>query len=344
MTIEQIKTLIQTDPSYSFLKTNEHLGDNIILLGVGGSHAYGTNVSTSDVDIRGVATLRPVELLSNANFEQVCNSETDTTIYSLNKIVSLLCSCNPNTIELLGLKPEHYLYITDTGRMLLDNKRLFLSKLCMYSFGGYANAQLRRLSNRVVGSLPQSKQEQHILNSIEHARFTFPEKYSFYSDDAIRLYLDESNSDDMDTEIFMDVHLTHYPLRDYKGMWAEMNNIVKDYGKLGHRNKNAIARDKVGKHMMHLVRLFLMCIDILEKHEIITYREAEHDLLMSIRNNEFLDGDGVPTAEFYNMVDALEARMQEAVEKSTLPEKPDYKAINELLVKINRKVVLEGGS
>ena len=344
MTIEQIKTHIQTDPSYSFLKTNEHLGDNIILLGVGGSHAYGTNVLTSDVDIRGVATLRPVELLSNANFEQVCNSETDTTIYSLNKIVSLLCSCNPNTIELLGLKPEHYLYITDAGRMLLDSKWLFLSKLCMYSFGGYANAQLRRLSNRVVGSLPQSKQEQHILNSIEHARFTFPEKYSFYSDDAIRLYLDESKSDDMDTEIFMDVHLTHYPLRDYKGMWAEMNNIVKDYGKLGHRNKNAIARDKVGKHMMHLVRLFLMCIDILEKHEIITYREAEHDLLMSIRNNEFLDGDGVPTAEFYTMVDSLEARMQEAVEKSTLPEKPDYKAINELLVKINKKVVLEGGS
>ena len=342
MTTEQIKTLINTDPSYSFLNTNEHLGENLILLGVGGSHAYGTNVPTSDVDIRGVATLRPIELLSNANFEQVCDSATDTTIYSLNKIVSLLCACNPNTVELLGLKPEHYLYITETGQMLLENKHLFLSKLCVYSFGGYANAQLRRLSNRVVGVMPQTEQEQHILNSIEHARFTFPEKYPFYPDDAIRLYLDKSDSEDMETEIFMDVNLTHYPLRDYKGMWAEMNNIVKDYAKLGHRNKNAIARDKVGKHMMHLVRLFYMCIDILEKHEIITYREAEHDLLMSIRNNEFLDSDGIPTAEFYDMVDSLEKRMNDALEKSTLPEKPDYKAINELLAKINRQVILRG--
>lgn len=29
---------------YDFLRTNEHLGDKIILLGLGGSWAYGTNV------------------------------------------------------------------------------------------------------------------------------------------------------------------------------------------------------------------------------------------------------------------------------------------------------------
>ena len=40
---------------YDFLRKNEHLGSNIILLGLGGSWAYGTNVETSDVDIRGCA-------------------------------------------------------------------------------------------------------------------------------------------------------------------------------------------------------------------------------------------------------------------------------------------------
>ena len=339
MKIDEIKRLVETDPAYSFLKTNEHLGDNIILLGIGGSHAYGTNVSTSDVDVRGVATLRPIEILSNMNFEQVCDSATDTTIFSLNKIVSLLSSCNPNTIELLGLKPEHYLYLSDVGQLLLDNKTLFLSKLAIHSFGGYANAQLRRLSNKVVCSLPQSEQEQHILNSIEHARFTFPEKFAFYDESQIRLYIDDTDSEDMETEIFMDVSLKHYPLRDYKGMWSEMNNIVKDYAKLGHRNKNAIARDKVGKHMMHLVRLFYMCIDILEKQEIITYREDEHDLLMAIRNNEFLNSDGIPTDEFYKLVDDLEKRMQTAAEYTKLPDKPNYKAINNLLAVINRQVI-----
>lgn len=43
-----------------------------------------------------------------------------------------------------------------------------------------------------------------------------------------------------------------------------------------------MSKDKLGKHMAHLIRLYMMCIDILEKEEIITCRDKEHDLLMSI--------------------------------------------------------------
>lgn len=52
MTIEQIKQLVQSS-DYDFLRTDPHLGNRIIFLTLGGSHAYGTNVETSDVDIRG---------------------------------------------------------------------------------------------------------------------------------------------------------------------------------------------------------------------------------------------------------------------------------------------------
>ena len=102
------KTLLNT-LEYDFLRTNPHLGNNIILLGLGGSHAYGTNVEGSDVDIRGIALNSKSDILGSSNFEQVVNEATDTTIYSVRKIISLLTSCNPNTIEMLGLKPEHYL-------------------------------------------------------------------------------------------------------------------------------------------------------------------------------------------------------------------------------------------
>ena len=37
-------------PEYNFLKTNPHLGKNIMFLTLGGSYAYGTNVDGSDVD------------------------------------------------------------------------------------------------------------------------------------------------------------------------------------------------------------------------------------------------------------------------------------------------------
>lgn len=333
------KTILNT-LEYEFLKTNEHLGKNIILLGVGGSHSYGTNVAGSDLDIRGIALNSKEEILGSANFEQVVNEATDTTIYSIRKIVSLLSSCNPNTIELLGLKPEHYLYLSSVGQELLDNKKLFLSKRAKYSFGGYAFAQLRRLDNKTARTIAQAEREQHILNSITTATYAWPDKYScFKPGEGIRLYLDKSEQEDMDKEIFMDITLTGYPLRDYKAMWADMKNIVSDYDKIGHRNQNAIERGKLGKHMMHLVRLYLMCIDILEKEEINTYRENDIPFLMDIRNGKFLDSNSQPLAEFYEMVNEYEKRLEYAVENTSLPDKPDYNKINEFLMSVNERVV-----
>ena len=117
------------------------------------------------------------EILTNENFEQFINNETDTTIYSFNKIITLLTNCNPNTIELLGLKPEHYLFTSSIGQELLNNKKLFLSKKSIYSFGGYANQQLRCLDNKAVRLVKQSEKEQHILNSINNAKYKFKERY-----------------------------------------------------------------------------------------------------------------------------------------------------------------------
>lgn len=333
------KTVLNTS-EYEFLKTNPHLGNNIILLGLGGSHAYGTNIPGSDIDIRGIALNTKKEILGSTNFEQVVNEATDTTIYSIRKIVSLLSSCNPNTIELLGLRPEHYLYLSPIGQELLDNKKLFLSKRAKYSFGGYAFSQLRRLDNKAARTIEQADRELHILNSITTATYAWPDKYKcFKPGEGIKLYLADSDREDMDKEIFMDIDLTGYPLRDYKAMWADMKNIVSDYDKIGHRNNNAIERGKLGKHMMHLVRLYLMCIDILEKEEIITYRETDIPFLMDIRNGKFLDENSQPLAEFYDMVNEYEKRLEYAVENTSLPDKPDYNKINEFLMSVNERVV-----
>ena len=67
MNIKQIKEKLQTS-EYDFLRTDPHLGSNIILLGLGGSHAYGTNIETSDLDVRGCALNSKMEILTNMNF------------------------------------------------------------------------------------------------------------------------------------------------------------------------------------------------------------------------------------------------------------------------------------
>lgn len=338
MTIDEIKKKISGE-EYDFLRTDKHLGNKIVLLGLGGSYSYGTNVETSDLDMRGIALNTKEEILTNERFEQFENKTTDTTIYGFNKIIKLLSNCNPNVIELLGLKLEHYLYISPIGYELLDNSHLFLSKKAAQAFGGYATSQLRRLDNKAVRTVNQEHRENHILNSIYNAAESFPEKYFEYPEDSIKLYLDDSIQEDMDKEIFMDVNLKHYPLRDYKAMWSEMNSVVKDYAKLGKRNKQAIEHQKLGKHMMHLVRLYYMCFDILENEKIITYREKEHDLLMSIRGGKYLDSNNQPIPEFFEIVDALDKRLEYDKKNTSLPERPNYDKINEFVMSVNERVV-----
>lgn len=127
MTIEQIKEMVNGS-AYDFLRTNEHLGRKIIFLTLGGSYSYGTNVETSDVDVRGCALNSESDLLGLTSFEQVVNTQTDTTIYAFNKLVSLLLNCNPNTIEMLGCKPEHYFYISDN--VSVQTSSPFFWRLC----------------------------------------------------------------------------------------------------------------------------------------------------------------------------------------------------------------------
>lgn len=338
MTISEIKKIVQTE-DYNFLRENPRLGNNIVLLGLGGSHAYGTNVEDSDVDIRGVALNSKREVLLHQDFEQIVDGNTDTTVYSFSKIVKLLADANPNTLEIIFQKPEHYIVLNEIGKLLVENRHMFLSKKCYYTFGGYARQQLRRLDNKSMRELPQGKQEIHILNSIKNAEYTFHEKYFQFDDDAIKLYVDKSHREDFESEIFMDVHLTHYPLRDYKTMWHEMHNIVKDYGKLGKRASNAITHNKINKHAMHLVRLMLCCIDILETGTFSTYCNKYLELLMDIRNGKYMGDDGQMTPRFFTLVDTLESKMEVAFKTTSLPEKPDMNKINDLICYVNEKVV-----
>jgi predicted nucleotidyltransferase len=338
MTIDKIKSELKTE-KYDFLRNDEHLGENIMLLTLGGSHAYGMETPNSDLDIRSVALNSKSEVLLGTDFEQVVDVPTDTTVYSFNKIVKLLTSNNPNTIELLGTKPEHYLYLSDIGKELLDNRKMFLSKICIHSFAGYSQSQLRRLQNKAARLVGQAQNEEYIFKSIQNAKYDFKNRYFPHDESDVNLYIDKAVQEGYETEIFMDINLKHYPLRDWAGMWNEMKSIVSSYNKIGKRNEKAISHDKLGKHMAHLLRLYMMCIDILENEEIITYRVDEHDLLMSIRNGEYLDENRQPIPEFYDLLNEYEKRFEYAKENTSLPDKPDYKRINEFIMYVNERVV-----
>lgn len=73
---------------YSFLRTDEKLGKNVILLGLCGSYSYGTNNENSDIDIRGCALNSKREILLGRDFEQITDISTDTVIFFFQKACS----------------------------------------------------------------------------------------------------------------------------------------------------------------------------------------------------------------------------------------------------------------
>ena len=338
MNVIEMKEKISSK-EYDFLRTDPRL-QNISLLTTGGSYAYGTNIDTpehvSDFDVRGICLNLKQEILTmNCNDKPIENRELDCTVYTLKQMISLLTSCNPNVLEILGTKEEHLFICTKEGKLLRDNAEVFLSAKAYNSFGGYAIQQLRRLENALArDSYPQVEKEKHILGSVEKQMFTFVDRYKKITKDQLKLYLDKSDKELYDSEIFIDINLKHYPLRDLKGMSNEMANVISDYDKLNHRNNK---KDELHllKHSMHLIRLLAMGTEILEGKGIITYREKDKTFLLDIRNGKY------SYEEIFQIADTYDKRFKYAKENCALPEIPDYNKINELVMEINRGVLSE---
>ncbi len=369
---------------YDFLRTDPRLGDNIALLTFGGSISYGLNTPESDIDVRGIIMPDPDDLLSpglsgseyrnndehlifgNYGFEQYIDRTTDTSLYVLSKIFGLLHKCNPNTIEILGCKPEHYAMVNEYGQMLLDNKDIFLSKLAYGSFAGYARGQFQRLKN-AIGKDNGSNVFKCIslADSIERIQKHLEESCTSYKRDSLKMFITDKNGEpitvngspvdaydvgvlfndvvtevtvngrpisDDEVQLSFDLRLDKIPANEFNVITNEITSSIKEFNKhLGHRNHKKDVYH-LNKHAMHLVRLYLMAEDILTRGEIVTYREKEHDLLMTIKTGGFFNEEqNSLNTEFFDMVNKLDKRMLKAYENSRLPERPDRKKVGGLL-------------
>lgn len=155
-----------------FLKTNVHY-ETIM-----GSHAYGvadTSVKTKvpDYDVYGFA-IPPKEMIfphlaghvdgfgpAPPRFEQwQCHhmfeadalggagKEWDLQIFSIVKFFELCRENNPNMIDSLFTPENCIVHCTAIGRMVRDNRKLFLSKEAWKKFRGYAMSQLKKMNDK----------------------------------------------------------------------------------------------------------------------------------------------------------------------------------------------------
>ena len=303
---------------------------NLAYLTVAGSRSYGTNTPDSDTDVRGFFMDSLDDMLGMSEGKaQYEDKTTDTVVYSFRKFVKLVADCNPNVVEHLGTRPSEHVYTTPVFENVVTNKNLFLSKRAFYSFSGYATSQLRRLENGLAfrdGKMENV--EKHLVESLNMevmqkedvfyavAEFGNFMKFSLVEED------DETNPL---REVLVSCKYDEVPLRDFLNAVHDVENTVKNYGRLNKRN-NKKDDAHLYKHAMHLLRLYYMGMDLLLYGEVNTYREKEHDLLMSVRNGE------VSFDSLFALQRGLEKDMQQAYERSRLPDRVDKNAVNAFVV------------
>lgn len=144
------------------------LVDNTFYLTMHGSHAYQVNKNNSDVDIYGIVIPPKAELFFTGeivgygklkNLEsrfrhfqkhQVLdtsdnlNRNYDFNITNIVDFFELASECNPNWLEVLFTDVNCILHTTAIGKLLRDNRNIFLSKKVYHTMTNYAYSQLNK--------------------------------------------------------------------------------------------------------------------------------------------------------------------------------------------------------
>lgn len=119
-------------------------GAKPLLLVIRGSHAYGTNIETSDTDYAGVFIQSQEDIFGFNYKEQINDDKNDTVIYEIKRFLQLLASNNPTVLELLNTPKDCIIYKDPIFDLVLENRDKFITKVCAKSFGGYGKMQIQK--------------------------------------------------------------------------------------------------------------------------------------------------------------------------------------------------------
>lgn len=119
-------------------------GSKPLYLVIRGSHAYGTNIPSSDIDYAGVFIQPLDDILGSSYKEQINDDKNDIVVYEVRRFLELISSNNPTVLELLNTPEDCVVYKDPVFDIILNEKEKFLTKICSKSFGGYAKQQISK--------------------------------------------------------------------------------------------------------------------------------------------------------------------------------------------------------
>lgn len=304
---------------------------NIVLKAIVGSQLYGTSTPSSDIDYSGIFIPDDDYLLGLLNVKEVdlsvlnkndigrnTSDAIDCKLYELKNYCNLALQNNPNILELLYIPDDKIVLSNEYYKMLKDNAVSFLSKSISDRFIGYALAQKKKMLlkpenyNAIKNSLEFLNTLSKTLPIIELKYQNIPE-YIKFSETHMKI-----------GDVSLMIHLKV----------GKVISILTD--RVSRATHRAVMYDKYGydtKFAMHTVRLLIEGITLMKEHYIEFPLKDANDL-MNIRNGMFT------VEQVNNIIEDYEKQYKVVEDNSTLPSKPNFHIVNDLVKKINRHFLL----
>lgn len=343
--------------------TIQDIQEDIIFECISGSKAYGLANPNSDTDIRGVFILPQNMFYGLSPIDQVQDEKSDIVYYELGKFMQLLSKNNPNILELLAM-PKDCILKQDP---IFEQLKLtdFLSKKCELTFAGYAIAQIKKARglNKKIHN-PMSKQRKTILDfcHVVYQNGSMPllkwlkknklnqkncglANISNMKDMYALFHNSELNYKGiLKNELSTELSLSSIPkgemaltwlyynqdgyskyCKDFKAYWK----WVKNRNEARYENTLNHGKNYDSKNMMHTFRLLNMAEEIALENKI-NVKRPERKFLLEIRAGNF---------NFTELMEKAEAKIHKIKNlfaASDLPQKPNLKQLNTLLVQIRK--------
>jgi hypothetical protein len=332
-----------------------------------GSQSYGTAVEGSDVDYKGVYAQDIDELIGFGYKEQINNNKDDVD-YEIRRFLQLLETANPTVLEMLFSPEDCIVEKHPVFDILIKNRDKFLTKKCLYSFGGYAIAQIKKAKGldkkmnwekeRVARKTPLDfvyvfvngktmpikkyleinslKQEKCGLIGLDH----FKDCYALY-------YSEEFNYSGLISEKSNELRLSSIPKGENSLTIVYYNkdgytSHCKDYREYQEWLKNRNTQRYVdiknhnqkidGKNMLHCRRLLDMAVEIAKTGEF-NIRRSNAEYLLKIRKGLVSLDEIIENAE--KDIEGLD----ELYKNSNLPDNVDSKFVNDILLEIRHALL-----
>jgi hypothetical protein len=296
----------------------ELLPENLILLGYRGSIAHNMYVpqhdpdSIDDKDLMGVYVAPVAHYLGFGRDEvkEKFISEWDAVSYEVKKFTGLLLKSNPNVLSLMWVPERHLIYEHELGRLLRENRGLFVSKQAYHSFNGYAYAQFKRMTH-----FNQEAQNEMAMLETELA--------------ARGIDIDQLNATQAERSAIAEAGpFSGQPVGVTIERYASLKRKYFSGGYMGTKRKELVR--KVGydaKNAAHLIRLLRMGIEFLVEGELHVER-ADAEQLLSIKRGEW------SIERVKDEAERLFKLAEEAYIRSSLPPKPDAEKAERLCMEI----------